>query len=84
MENLPTGPRWLSSKTDIKSHGRVPYASYLIWRDGLEVVKDLFSNPLFADYMTYHPYKVIRDEEREYSEFFTGTRAFEIQVSGWR
>ena len=53
----------------------------LIWRDGLEVAKDLFSNPIFAKYMTYDPHKVMRGEEREYSEFFTGTHAFEIQVS---
>ena len=53
----------------------------LIWRDGLEVVKDLFSNPMFAKYMTYSPHEVRCGEEREYSEFFTGTRAFAIQVS---
>jgi len=56
----------------------------LIWRDGLEVVKDLFSNPVFTDHMTYNPHKVMCGTEQEYSEFFTGTRAFEIQVSHWQ
>jgi len=53
----------------------------LIWRDSLEVVKDLFSNPVFAKYMTYSPHEVRCGEECEYSEFFTGTRASAIQVS---
>ena len=53
----------------------------MIWCDGLEVVKDLFSNPMFAKYMTYSPHEVRCGEEHEYSEFFTGTRVFAIQVS---
>jgi len=53
----------------------------LIWCDALEVVKDLFSNPMFANYMSYDPHKVTVGQEREYSEFFTGMRAFAIQVS---
>ena len=55
----------------------------LIWHDGLEVVKDLFSNLMFAKYMTYSPHEVRCGEERKYSEFFTGTCAFAIQVSDW-
>ena len=84
MEKLPPGQRWRSSNIDIEDHEAVQPDPCLIWRDGLEVVKDLFSNPLFANYVTYRPHKIIRDKEREYSEFFTGIRAFEIQVSGWR
>ena len=53
----------------------------LIWCDALEVVKDLFSNPMFANYMSYDPHKVTVGQEREYSKFFTGMRAFAIQVS---
>lgn len=55
--------------------------AHLIWRDGMEVVRDLFSNPAFANYMTYDPHIVRCGEVREYSDFFTGTRAFAIQVS---
>ena len=54
----------------------------LIWQDGMEVVRDLFSNPIFANYMTYDPHKVMCGAECEYSEFFTSTCAFEIQASG--
>ena len=53
----------------------------LIWQNGLEVVKDLFSNPMFTKYMTYSPQEVRCGEEHEYSAFFTGTHASAIQVS---
>lgn len=52
----------------------------LIHRDTLGVVEELLSNPMFAKHMTYDPHVVMQGTEREYSEFFTGTRAFEIQV----
>ena len=74
------GPQWQSTKIDVKDYETV-HDARLIWHDGLEVVKDLFSNPVFANYMAYDPHKVMRSEEWEYSEFFTGTRAFAIQVS---
>ncbi|KIM56952.1 hypothetical protein SCLCIDRAFT_29251 [Scleroderma citrinum Foug A] len=35
---------------------------------------------MFAKYMTYSPHEVRCGEEREYSEFFTGTCAFAIQA----
>ena len=49
--------------------------------DGLEVVRDLFSNPMFANYMTYNSHTVKCGMEHEYSGFFMGTHAFAIQVS---
>ena len=80
LSSLPQGAQWKSTKIDIKGFEMVQDAN-LIWRDGLEVVRDLFSNPMFANYMTYDPHTVKCGMEREYSEFFTGTRAFAIQVS---
>ena len=80
LANLPSGPQWQSTPIQLNGYEAVRDVR-LIWRDGLDVVKDLFSNPIFAKYMTYDPHKVTRGTDREYSEFFTGTRAFEIQVS---
>ena len=77
---LPQGAQWQSTKIEIQGFELVQDAC-LIWRDGLDVVVDLFSNPIFAKYMTYDPHIVMRGAEREYSEFFTGTRAHAIQVS---
>ncbi|KAG1723222.1 hypothetical protein EDB19DRAFT_1898102 [Suillus lakei] len=51
----------------------------LIWRDGLQVVKDLFANPIFSNHMMYDPHIVMTRSEREYGEFFTANRAFTIQ-----
>lgn len=82
LASLPAGPEWKSTKIEMKGLETTQDAR-LIWRDGLEVIRDLFSNPIFADHMTYDPHKVVRGAEQEYSEFFTGTRAFEIQVSYW-
>ena len=45
-----------------------------------EVVEDILSNPIFANHMTFDPYKVFRNNQREYGEFFSGERAHEIQV----
>ena len=80
LANLPTGPQWQATPIELNGYEAVRDVR-LIWRDGLDVVRDLFSNPIFANYMTYDPHKVMRGTDREYGEFFTGTRAFEIQVS---
>jgi hypothetical protein len=80
LSSLPQGAQWKSTKIDIKGFEMVQDAN-LIWHDGLEVVRDLFSNPMFANYMMYDPHTVKCGTECKYSEFFTGTRAFAIQVS---
>ena len=76
---LPQGVQWQSTKIEIQGFKLVQEA-HLIWRDGLDVVMDLFSNPMFAKYMMYDPHVVMCGTEREYSEFFTGTHAHAIQV----
>jgi hypothetical protein len=45
----------------------------LYWRDGLEVVKQLFANPIFASYMETTPYKLMDDETnlQVYGEFMS-------------
>ncbi|KIM59359.1 hypothetical protein SCLCIDRAFT_27327 [Scleroderma citrinum Foug A] len=79
LANLPTGPQWQA--TPINLNGYEPVQDVrLIWQDGLDVVKDLFSNLIFANYMTYDPHKVMCGTDHEYSEFFTGTRVFKIQA----
>lgn len=53
----------------------------LIWHDGLEFIRDLFSNLMCIKYMTYNPHTDMCGTECEYSEFFTGACAHTIQVS---
>ncbi|KAL4073273.1 hypothetical protein V8B97DRAFT_2023063 [Scleroderma yunnanense] len=79
LESLPAGPQWQSMKINTSGY-KTTEEVCLIWHDSLEVMKDLFSNPMFVKYMTYSPQEVRCDEECEYSKFFTGTHAFVIQA----
>lgn len=52
----------------------------LYWRDGLEVVEHLFSNPVFATCMQMTPYRAYDGQERMYGEFMSAEFAWEYQV----
>jgi hypothetical protein len=60
----------------------------LYWRDGLDVVKHLFSNPLFAHCIDLAPYQEYEETalegppERVYGEFMSADLAWNIQVCG--
>ncbi|KAI6030783.1 hypothetical protein F5J12DRAFT_888594 [Pisolithus orientalis] len=79
MASLPHGSQWCRTTVEFKGCKSI-HPIQLIWWDALKVIKDLFSNPIFANYMTYDPYMVFQGPEREYSEFFTAMHAFDIQV----
>ncbi|KIJ06479.1 hypothetical protein PAXINDRAFT_20331 [Paxillus involutus ATCC 200175] len=78
IANLPHGAQWQATAMEFTGY-KTTRPIRLIWRNALEVVTELLSNPMFERYMTYDPHIVMRNMEREYSEFFTGTRAFDIQ-----
>ncbi|KAG1834896.1 hypothetical protein EV424DRAFT_1468487 [Suillus variegatus] len=78
VASLPTGPKWRSTTLEMTGYPTIQLIN-LIWRDGLEVVQDLFANPIFANHMTYDPHVVVDGNERKYSEYFTAQQAFEIQ-----
>lgn len=56
----------------------------LYWRDGLEVIKFLYSNPVFARCMEERPYE-LRDpqqqNQRVYGNFMSGEYAWQYYVS---
>jgi hypothetical protein len=52
----------------------------LFWRDGLEVVKWIFGNPIFAHDISYNPKQVFCEEGREYTEFMTADYVWACQV----
>jgi hypothetical protein len=79
IDSLPSGPEWESTTLEFLNY-TTEQPIELIWRDGLAVTKDLFANPIFANHMIYDPHVVMTGSEREYGEFFTGERAFFIQV----
>ncbi|KAG2107501.1 uncharacterized protein F5147DRAFT_774333 [Suillus discolor] len=68
MASLPTGPKWHSTTLEITGYPTVQPIQ-LIWRNGLDVVEDLFANPIFANHMTYDPHIVVDGAKQ----------AFEIQ-----
>ncbi|KAG2116454.1 uncharacterized protein F5147DRAFT_743089 [Suillus discolor] len=78
IDALPSGPEWQSTTLEFTNYTTARPIK-LIWRDGLEVVKDLFANPIFSNHMMYDPHIVTTGSEREYGEFFTANMAFDIQ-----
>ncbi|KAG2143329.1 hypothetical protein BD769DRAFT_1297671, partial [Suillus cothurnatus] len=80
-EMLPSGPSWkcqtISSIHPTKSPIR------LFWRDPVECLESLFSNPLFHDKLDFIPRHVYKTAEwllRVYSEWLTGDSAWEMQT----
>lgn len=83
MEALPVTPRWKC--TPIHTDGyTTTHPVNLIWRDALEVVHDIFGNPIFANHMEYDPYEINDNGEHEYGEWMSCEHAFEIQASTFK
>lgn len=53
---------------------------FIYWRDGLEVIKHLYSNPIFAHSVQMTPYKAYDNGQQIYGEFMSGTVAWQEQV----
>ncbi|KAG2033349.1 hypothetical protein BDR03DRAFT_935693 [Suillus americanus] len=58
LEQLPgCGPKWQCTEFCLKGY-KTEQPIHLIWRDGLEVVKQLLSNPVYANHMCYDPHRM--------------------------
>jgi hypothetical protein len=80
IESLPSGPQWRS--VEIKFDGyETETPNILYWRDGLEVVRCLYSNPIFANSIEVTPYRLYEDGTRMYGEFMSADEAWRIHVS---
>ncbi|KAG1721268.1 uncharacterized protein EDB91DRAFT_1026991, partial [Suillus paluster] len=80
IEALPEVPRWYHQQIKVGSYKtKAPLVLY--WRDGLDVVKHLFANPVFAPCMDFQPYREFEgaDSQRAYGEFMSADLAWEIQ-----
>jgi hypothetical protein len=82
MDSLPCFTEWKVSKIEFSGYKTV-YPVELIWRDALEVVKQLFSDPIFANHMTYAPHIVKVGNQREYGDYMSADMAWKIQVSSF-
>jgi len=85
VEALPKVPEWKHKTIKLKNYEtQTPMVLY--YREGLDVVKHLFANPVFAQCLELHPYQLYEDmpdgtSNRVYSEFMSGDWAWEYQVS---
>lgn len=82
VEKLPDVPRWRHQTITIPGYTtRDPMVLY--WRDGLEVIRSLVSNPVFANAIEYTPYRLVEEVsgDRAYGEFMSADYAWEYAVS---
>ncbi|KAG2047378.1 hypothetical protein BDR06DRAFT_1031315 [Suillus hirtellus] len=75
MDSLPSFAPWKVSKLAFKGYKTVRPVE-LVWRDALEVVKQLFSDPTFANHMTFNPYVANVKNQHEYG----GAQAWEFPI----
>ncbi|KAG1851268.1 hypothetical protein C8R48DRAFT_750041 [Suillus tomentosus] len=79
MQQLPGhGPKWQCTKLKLKGY-ESEQAIHLIWRDALEVTKQLFANPVYAKHMCYDPHYIYQGQECQFGEFWTSDDAWKIQ-----
>ena len=78
LAGLFQGTQWQFSPITLNDF-RMIHPIRLVHCNSLDIIQELLSNLMFARYM-YDPHIVMQGVECEYSEIFTGTRAFDIQV----
>ncbi|KAG1777252.1 hypothetical protein EV702DRAFT_1197580 [Suillus placidus] len=78
MDSLPCFTQWKVSKMEFSGY-KTTYPIELIWRDALEVVKQLFSDPIFTNHMTYTPHVINIRNQREYGDYMSADMAWKIQ-----
>ena len=79
MDAIPKGLNWRCTTIHFEGYKtRDPIQLY--WRDALEVVREIFGNPIFSQHMEYDPYTILDGDEREYGEWMPGDEAHQIQV----
>jgi hypothetical protein len=80
IDALPSFVSWKVSNLEFTGY-KTTYPVQLIWRDALEVVKQLFSDPVFANHITFQPHVVNTGGQREYGDYMSADIAWKIQVS---
>ncbi|KAG1832538.1 hypothetical protein EV424DRAFT_1564026 [Suillus variegatus] len=78
MDTLPCFTEWKVSKIAFTGY-KTTQPIELIWRDALDVVKQLFSDPTFANHMTFDPHVVQAGDQHEYGDYMSADMAWKIQ-----
>ncbi|KAG1882075.1 hypothetical protein F4604DRAFT_1879530 [Suillus subluteus] len=78
IDALPSFVPWKVSNIEFTGY-KTTYPVQLIWRDALEVVKQLFSDPVFSNHITFQPHVVNTGGQREYGDYMSADMAWKIQ-----
>lgn len=81
--HLPDVPKWKHQEIKLSSvNYRTKDPMVLYWRDGLELIRCLFANPVFANSIEYDAYELVDPATgyRVYGDFMSGQYAWEYQV----
>ncbi|KAI6113503.1 hypothetical protein EV401DRAFT_2104180 [Pisolithus croceorrhizus] len=63
LDVIPKGPTWQCTQICPEGY-TMKEPIYLYWHDALEVVRDIFGNPTFAEHMVYDPYHIYEGAEQ--------------------
>ncbi|KAG2056663.1 hypothetical protein BDR06DRAFT_981335 [Suillus hirtellus] len=75
---LPSFVPWKVLNLEFMGY-KTTYPMQLIWRDALEVVKQLFSNPVFANHITFQPHVVNTGSQCKYGDYMSANMAWKIK-----
>ncbi|KAG2039927.1 hypothetical protein BDR03DRAFT_980544 [Suillus americanus] len=78
MDALPCFTEWKVSKIKFTGY-KTTQPIELIWRDALDVIKQLFSDPTFANHMTFDPHIIQAGDQCEYGDYMSTDMAWKIQ-----
>ncbi len=83
IEMLPAVPRWKHQKLKAPAGIKSKTPIVLYWRNPLDVVKDLYRNPIFSSCLEHNPYRLYSNflpepEHRIFSEFMSGGICLEL------
>ncbi|KAG2030167.1 hypothetical protein BDR03DRAFT_1017429 [Suillus americanus] len=78
VDALPSFVPWKVSNIEFTGY-KTTYPVQLIWRDALEVIKQLFSDPVFANHITFQPHVVNTRGQCEYGDYMSTDMAWTIQ-----
>ncbi|KAG1879921.1 hypothetical protein F4604DRAFT_1880050 [Suillus subluteus] len=80
VEQLPSGPRWMSKVIEMSHPTKSPVILY--WRNPVECIASILNNPSFQDHFHFMPHKIYTTAERKcriYSEWMTSDDAWNMQ-----
>jgi Plavaka transposase len=81
IEILPKGPEWKATPWSTTYPTKKPLTLY--YRDPLECLQSLLSNPLIQDFVHFTPFRLWSNSARlmrVYTEWLSGDVSWEIQV----